>query len=120
MFLNEGRDKPHNGIVERNQQGARLPSTDPEMLQSHLEGPDAFKLAGLDKLHPRVLKALADIIAQPLARIFEHSWCTDQVPKDWKRASVVPIFKKGWREELGNYRPVSLPSILGKTLGKKY
>ena len=36
------------------------------------------------------------------------------VPEDWKRANVVPIFKKGKKEDPGNYRPVSLTSILGK------
>ena len=39
-----------------------------------------------------------------------------EVPKDWRRASVVPIFKKGKKEEPGNYRPVSLTSITSKIL----
>ena len=36
------------------------------------------------------------------------------VPKDWRIASVMPIFKKGRRGDPGNYRPVSLTSVPGK------
>ncbi|CAM4538200.1 unnamed protein product [Lepidochelys olivacea] len=71
---------------------------------------------GLDVLHPRVLKELADVIAEPLAIIFENSWRSREVPDDWKNANVVPIFKKGKEENPGNYRPVSLTSGPGKIM----
>jgi len=38
------------------------------------------------------------------------------VPEDWRKASVTPILKKGRKEDPGNYRPVSLASILGKVM----
>ena len=34
----------------------------------------------------------------------------------WRVANVIPLFKKGSREELGKYRPVSLTSVVGKVL----
>jgi len=36
------------------------------------------------------------------------------VPADWKDANVTPIFKKGSKSQVGNYRPVSLTSQIGK------
>ena len=39
-----------------------------------------------------------------------------EVPDDWSLASVIPIYKKGRREDPGNYRPVSLTSVPGKIM----
>jgi len=76
---------------------------------------DIHKSMGPDGMHPRVLRELADVIAEPLTNIFERSWRTE-VPEDWRKANVTPVFKKGKKEDPGNYRPVSLTSILGKMM----
>ena len=69
-----------------------------------------------DELHPRVIKELAEELSEPLSIIFAESWKTGEVPDDWRRANVVPIFKKGKKKEPGNYRPISLTPITGKIL----
>ncbi|KAJ7404364.1 rna-directed dna polymerase from mobile element jockey-like [Pitangus sulphuratus] len=41
-----------------------------------------------------------------------------RVPADWKLVNIVLIFKKGKKEDSGNYRPVSLTSVTGKVMEK--
>ncbi|CAM4614010.1 unnamed protein product, partial [Caretta caretta] len=92
------------------------PSVEKEVVRDYLEKLDVHKSMGPDELHPRVLKELAAVIAEPLAIIFENSWRTGEVLDDWKKANVVPIFKKGKEDDPGNYRPVSLTSVPGKIM----
>ena len=72
------------------------------------------KAAGPDQISPRVLKELANELADPLSKVFQHSISSGTVPKQWREATVAPIFKKGDKHNAANYRPVSLTSICCK------
>ena len=56
---------------------------------------DCHKSMGLDEIHPRVLRELAEVIAELLSIIYQRSLLTGEVPEDWRLANVTPIYKKG-------------------------
>ena len=74
------------------------------------------KSAGPDGLHPKVLYEVREAICYPLYIIFCKSVNEGTVPDEWKKAIVSPIFKKGKKTCPGNYRPVSLTSVVCKIL----
>ncbi|GAB0204815.1 mitochondrial enolase superfamily member 1 [Grus japonensis] len=65
---------------------------------------------------PKVQRELAEVLTKPLSIIYQQSWLTGEVPVDWRLANAMPIYKKGQKEDLGNYRPVSLTLVPGKVL----
>ena len=67
--------------------------------------------AGPDGISPKLLKSAAEELVKPLTIIFRESMRTSEIPEDWRKAKVTPIYKKGPKGEPGNYRPVSLTSI---------
>ena len=73
------------------------------------QGLDPNKAHGRDMISIRMLK-----ISKPLEIIFKPWIEKGQFANEWKKANVVPVHKKGDKQVLRNYRPVSLLPICGK------
>jgi len=74
------------------------------------------KSPGPDRIHPRILYELREYIAYPLKLIFEESSKQKELPIDWRSANITALFKKGLKNDVSNYRPVSLTSIVYKLI----
>ena len=76
------------------------------------------KAHGHGQISIRMLKLCSNSICKPLEIIFNRCLETSTFPNDWKKGNVVPVFKKGDKQILKNYRPISLLPVCGKIFEK--
>ena len=84
-------------------------------IRNLLSNINSNKACGPDLIHGKILKNCAVSLAFPLSLLFKLSYNTGVVPREWKLAHVVPVHKKGSKENIENYRPISLTSLVMKT-----
>ena len=91
-------------------------SLDGNSIEKRLNNSKVNKSPGPDQLHPRFLKEMSGVLKYPLKKLFSRCMERGKVPETWKTGHVTPIFKKGKKLDPSNYRPISLTSIVCKTV----
>ena len=76
------------------------------------------KSTGYDGIDNKLIKNVIDVIVDPLVHIFNLSLTNGTVPERMKLSKIIPVFKKGDKENVNNYRPISLLTSLSKLLEK--
>ena len=82
---------------------------------SHL---NSFKSTSLDEIPARFLKEGASFLKIPVTFLIKMSISDNRVPDAMKIARVKPLYKKNSNLDVGNYRPVSILSVVSKILEK--
>ena len=111
---------PHTGDLPDapalNAPGLSSFSVSPGRVAQLLRELSPHKSCGPDNLSARILRECADELAIPLDIICRLSVRSGVFPSTWKRANIIPVFKKGSKNIPDNYRPVSLLALCSKIL----
>lgn len=73
---------------------------------------------GYDKISPKIIKIIRDIVAKPMSHIINTSFINGHFPKCYKKAITIPIYKDGKKDIASNYRPISLITCCAKIFEK--
>jgi hypothetical protein len=88
--------------------------TNPEEVEVLIRTLDSTKANGPDEISIHLLKQTSTTVSGALSRLFNNSFEMGTVPLQWKLANITPVYKKGDRQLVNNYRPISLLSVVGK------
>ena len=72
--------------------------------------------AGPDDIPECLVKQCIGLLKKPLTHLYNLSLSLGIFPEDWKVAKVKPLYKKGDRCDMQNYRPISIISVFSKLL----
>src|SRR6267154_4213569 len=106
---NEFVDNKLDGTIEIEAKEllSNIEITDNDVIRAITEFKE-HKSPGVDGITSTYVLKTKEILIEPLRLMHNKSIDKNQIPKDWKKANVSPIFKKGDRSSVENYRPVSL------------
>jgi hypothetical protein len=79
----------------------------PERVEECLKNLKSKNCEGPDRLPLRILKDGATVLAKPLSVLFCKIYEKKEIPEQWKVSKVIPLHKKGKKENIENYRPIS-------------
>ena len=66
----------------------------------------------MDGISSRLLKLTTPGVARSLSQLLIVK--TGEIPSEWKSANITPVLKKGRKEDVNNYRPISVLPIVAK------
>ena len=95
-----------------------IPEIHKEKVENFLKSIDTSKATGCDNIGPRLSKTAAPFIANSVTYICNQSVKNSQFPDKWKEAKVTPLHKNGPKDDLNNYRPISILPVISKVLEK--
>ena len=102
-------------LTDTDRQFQICPTTRDKVL-SLLKKLNKSKATGLDMISARPVRECAYLLCKPICYILNQSISQGIFPDDLKCASVTPLFKLGDRNDVNNYRPISVFSVVAKEL----
>ena len=85
-------------------------------VKQFLDAINTNKAPGPDGIHGCVLKYCSRSLCRPLSIVFKLSYNIGVIPSEWKSANIVPVHKRGDKNLVSNYRPISLICLSAKIM----
>lgn len=105
-------------VKNRNVQSLYLSPITAHEVSSTIKGIKNSTSCDVDGIQIRPVKEVSDVIAPILAHIFNVCLTKSVFPVNMQVAKVTVLYKKGDRNDLGNYRPVSILPVFSKAFEK--
>ena len=75
----------------------------------------AGKSTGVSRFGVELVKGGGSLLIGRVGKLFQICWWSGKCPAGWNKALLCPVFKKGDKSRIQNYRPIMLSDFLRKT-----
>jgi hypothetical protein len=69
-----------------------------------------YKSPGTDQIPAELIQAGANILRSKIHKLINCIWNKDELPEQWEKSIIVPIYKKGEKTDCSNHRGISILS----------
>ena len=107
---------PLRALMQNRSSTFHLSSVHPELVEGVVKSLKNSKSAGLDTIDASVVKLALPYILPALTHMVNLSITKCEFPKQWKKAKIIPLYKKDDPLDAKNYRPVAILPVLSKDL----
>ena len=95
-----------------------IPVISREKVLKYLTNIDVTKATGCDQIGPRLIRMAAPYIVDSISHICNLSIKNSTFPDKWKVGKVAPLHKNGPKDDVNNFRPISVLPVLSKIIEK--
>ena len=106
------------GNEDSEKNDVKVPDVMKEEVDKVLRGMKNGKSPGEDGLTAEMFKLRGEKMKEQLAKLFSICLRKREIPSSWNNAIIILLYKKGDKERVENYRPISLLSVLYKMFTK--
>ena len=104
--------------IQRNPKTIYLYHITPNEIKKYIDTLPSKTSSGYDNISNKLLKQIKHTILNPLTHVFNLSLMSGVFPENMKLSEIIPLYKKGPKDQMLNYRPISLLITLSKLLEK--
>ena len=116
-FLSDfSEPSPYEAYRHHEPQSVRQPYISMREVKNAINKSKSKHSHGADGIPSSVLKMCMQELSPILTRIFNQSLTQQKVPQIWRSVTITPLHKQGLRNDLHNYRPISVPSSISKLM----
>ncbi|KAL0829286.1 hypothetical protein ABMA28_004096 [Loxostege sticticalis] len=110
----EHKNKQNNAIKELE----LIPEILVTEVEKSIKSQKMEKSPGPDRITNELMRGTTEELSPILTKVFNEILYTGRIPSQWAESHIILIHKKGPKDDIGNYRPISLISNVYKVFAK--
>lgn len=118
VYSNHSSSDTHNSGYKQTADNEDIPEILVSEVEKAIKSQKMDKAPGPDRITNELMRGTITELSPLLRKIFNDILHTGIIPSQWAESHIILLYKKGPKDDIGNYRPISLISNVYKVFAK--